>query len=517
MYQVLIVDDERMIRMGIKCAVPWESIGIDAVYTAASGSEALLLLEEHHPQIMISDIYMSEMTGLELIDAAKQLVPDLRVIVLTGYERFDYARECLRLRIEEFLLKPVDENALIKSLQKQVEALDAQMQMKALAPATERARGLQGQVKLDTQMQRLVRRELLEIEIEALCKANHFDPHQTLQLAILVPTLYAMVNAPDKLRVAEVRSICVSLLDMRGAGITFCDNDGTILLVFFWGGDHSSGSEQAAALSSILKDEFEVTPRIVLGSQVEGFFRLHISYNDAQLLCRDERSVFYDVLQTTPDQHRQDLFQDVYTEIKNRTCANVGDPDAVLKGFSTFCKAAESYNLSTAALRRCCLELASSLYISHISQIGAGESESLNALANGLLQATRNDACEMTRMFLCQMLEREDQGAGSIVAAAQHYIEDHLSEDLSVADLAALLYVTPNYFSRLFKRVTGKGCNEYITQLRIEKASFLLQSTSFRTGRIAMMVGYNNTNYFSLAFKKHTGRSPTQYREEKTG
>ena len=101
-----------------------------------------------------------------------------------------------------------------------------------------------------------------------------------------------------------------------------------------------------------------------------------------------------------------------------------------------------------------------------------------------------------------------------------HYIameilhDEHLAEDISVSNIAANLYITPNYFSRLFKRITGEGCNEYIVRKRIEKAKSLLETTSIKTGKIAMMVGYRDTNYFSLAFKKHTGKSPTKYREE---
>ena len=97
---------------------------------------------------------------------------------------------------------------------------------------------------------------------------------------------------------------------------------------------------------------------------------------------------------------------------------------------------------------------------------------------------------------------------------ARHYIDEHLAEDISVSSIAESLYITPNYFSRLFKRITGEGCNEYIVRKRIEKAKSLLETTSIKTGKIAMMVGYRDTNYFSLAFKKHTGKSPTKYREE---
>ena len=95
MIRILIVDDEKMIRMGIKKVIHWEELGIGQVFTAATAREALGLLEKHRPEIMITDIQMSEMTGLELIGAARRLQPKLKVLVLTGYDNFEYARQSL--------------------------------------------------------------------------------------------------------------------------------------------------------------------------------------------------------------------------------------------------------------------------------------------------------------------------------------------------------------------------------------------------------------------------------------
>ena len=110
MYRVLIVDDEKMIRMGMKNAIDWKKLGVDDVFTAASGNEALKILKEEGPEIMVTDIQMTEMTGLELIKAARESVPELRVIVLTGFDNFEYARESLRLQVQDFFLKPIDED-----------------------------------------------------------------------------------------------------------------------------------------------------------------------------------------------------------------------------------------------------------------------------------------------------------------------------------------------------------------------------------------------------------------------
>lgn len=512
MYQILVVDDEQMIRMGIKRALAWDTLSIEKVYTASSGKEALEQLQEHHPQIMLTDIYMSEMTGIELIDAAKKIVPNLRVIVLTGYDRFDYARECLRLHVEDFLLKPIDEEVLRESIYRQVQALDALQQ--AAKPAQLRANGLQEQMRLEEQMRALVQRKLSEKGIEELCCRNRFDCSQMLQAAVLVPELYMDKQKTDGFRAIMARNICISMVDRQGKGVTFTDSGGTIILVFFLGENAESGVEQASSLSSVLADDFDTTPRIVLGSCAKGFQNLYISYNDARLMLQDEKTEFCSIVQTAPDQKRETLFQDVYTELKSIMCANVGNTDKVMKAYATFCKAAVSYNLSAANTRRCCLEIASAVYFSFITQMSAGNGESLNALAQSLTHAACAESSEMTRMYLTKLLEQESQNVHDLVSTARRYIDEHLEEELSVASIAASLFVTPNYFSRLFKRVTGEGCNEYIVRKRIEKAKSMLETTSLKTGRIAMMVGYRDTNYFSLAFKKHTGKSPTQYREE---
>ena len=111
MYKLLVVDDEKMIRLGIKNGIDWNTLGIEAVYTAASAAEALALIEKEHPQIMLTDISMAEMSGLALMEKVRSIYSEeeMRILVLTGYDKFEYARQCLQMRIQDFLLKPVDE------------------------------------------------------------------------------------------------------------------------------------------------------------------------------------------------------------------------------------------------------------------------------------------------------------------------------------------------------------------------------------------------------------------------
>lgn len=519
MYKVLIVDDEKMIRMGMKKVLPWQELKIEEVYTAASGKEALGILEEYHPQIMISDIQMTGMTGLELIEKAKEKVPDLRVIVLTGYDNFEYARQSIRLEVQDFFLKPIDEEDLAEAVKKQVDYLDEQKQAEKTQPEQVRTQGFEQQNRLEHYLRSLVhQREEKETILNDLKEHYHFDFNQSMKMILIVPTLYMNRERPEEnFRAMSVKHICMGMVDSQGKGITFTDDEGVIAIVYFEIEEGESIIEEVQQLSNVLSDEFDVKPKMVMGSTVQGFSNLMVSYNDARYLLENEKENICDIIQNFGAESKSELFLDVYAELKGIMCNNIGNSEYVLKVFRTFSKAVESYNLSKTLARRCCFEIASTLLLTYMGDSGEVEDGKLDALSKNLVSAGREEACELTEMFITNLLGKGEENVHDIVSSAKRYIDEHLAEDLSVSSIANNLYITPNYFSRLFKRVTKEGCNEYIVRKRIEKAKSLLETTSIKTGKIAMMVGYRDTNYFSLAFKKHTGKSPTKYREEIQG
>lgn len=516
MYKVLVVDDERMIRMGIRKVIPWENLGVEEVYTAASGKEALEILEEKKPEIMLTDIQMTEMTGLELIEESRKLVPGLRIIVLTGYDNFEYARQSLRLKVQDFFLKPIDEEDLAEAIAKQVEELDSVLDEEKNKKNLWRIQGTVQQARLEKCIRDIIHnRDDKKVIMDILVNEFLFENNQKMQVVLIAPQLYGSKwGTEEKFRTLSVKNICMSMVDARENGITFLDDDGTISIAFLEQQGGEDILEQIENLSDILSDEFDCKPKMVVGSVVYGFEELYISYNDAHYLMENEKESIRDIVQTLGAQSKVELFKDVYAELKNVMCANVGNTAYVLKAFDTFAKAVKSYNVSSAATRWNCFEIGCALYFVYKEEGGEADNGKLDALSKSLLSADREEACEVTRMFITQLLEKDEENVHYIVSTAKRYIDDHISEELSVSSIAMSLYVTPNYFSRLFKRITKEGCNEYIVRKRIEKAKSLLETTSLKTGKIALMVGYRDTNYFSLAFKKHTGKSPTKYREE---
>ena len=188
MYKALIVDDEKMIRMGMKKVIPWEDLGIGEVYTAASAAEALEVLDKNRPQIMITDIQMNGMTGLELIEKAKNIIPELRVIVLTGYDNFEYARQSLRLQVQDFFLKPIEEENLSRALGEQVKQLDEAEEEKRNFRLQQRTQGTAEQMELEKCIRGIISRPKESNQImDVLEQYYGFQMDQGLQIVLIIP------------------------------------------------------------------------------------------------------------------------------------------------------------------------------------------------------------------------------------------------------------------------------------------------------------------------------------------
>ncbi|HHT98450.1 MAG TPA: response regulator [Clostridiales bacterium] len=516
MYKVLIVDDEKMIRMGIKKVIPWGTLEVSEVFTAASAKEALKILNKQTIDIMVTDINMSEMTGLELIREAREGSFDIRIIVLTGYDHFEYARECLRMRVEEFFLKPIDENVLAEAIKKQVGFLKRRKEIENSKVLRRRIQGTSEQLELENMMKKFINNNFEQEEMEGFYLKYHYEKDLVLQIAIIIPELHLDGgNVEEDFIGLSIKNISMGMIDSGEYGITFTDDNGAVVIAFLNGRNTEEIIEHVGQLSNILKSECNINPKIIMGNTVTGFSNLKFSYNDALYLLNNETDNICAIIQPQQSHDKAKIFKEVYDELKKNMNMNIDDMEYILKTFKTFSKATTSYNLTVNDVRRYCFEIASSVYFSYVSSSGENIKEKLGNLLKSIMGANRDEVYEITAIFLKNMLGDEQTHSHDTVNKAKRYINESLADELSVSSVAAKLFITPNYFSRLFKRITGEGCNEYITRKRVEKAKILLETTNIQIHKIADMVGYHDTNYFSLAFKKYTGASPTKYRFDK--
>lgn len=511
--KAIVVDDEKMICMGIKNGINWKKIGVEEVFTARCSQEALKIIRAQKPELMITDINMPEVTGIHLIEQVRAIVPVMRIIVLTGYDKFEYARQCLKLNVQDFLLKPVDEEILTKTLENQIKELRKQEEE---ACRVKQAKKLLIQFETEKMLREFLHGNLEKESVftKEFFQTYPFELSDSFQVILILPPQFMRQTDRDEYTSQSIRNICNDFIDMKDKGISFLDSDGKVIILYCIHDKESETVKDIQKLTEILKDEYNMFLKTGIGSAVTGIWNIGISYQEANLLLTNKNE-YHDILQNHSFLKKEALFKDVFAEMKNAMWKNVGDGEYVKKIFERFRITLDSYNISNEDACMCCYEIASSMYFVYLKNSNMQADDRLDSYLKLLMYADREEVCELTGIFLENLFkDEEEQGGHELVMQAKRYIQENLADDLSVSNIAAALYLTPNYFSRLFKRVTGEGCNEYIVQERINKAKSLLELTNFKTNRIAMMIGYKDTNYFSLAFKKKVGMSPTKYREQ---
>ena len=155
MYKVIVVDDEEMIRNGIKNIIPWKSLGISEVITASSVNDAVNIMKSNNFDIMITDICMPEKDGLSLVKEVNYINSALKIIVLTGFDNFEYAQKCCKMKVNDFLLKPIDEDELTDVIRNLIKELDEEREKLQNQKKILRVEGTEEQIKLESIMQRL--------------------------------------------------------------------------------------------------------------------------------------------------------------------------------------------------------------------------------------------------------------------------------------------------------------------------------------------------------------------------
>ena len=516
MYQMLVVDDEPLIRYGIRDSIEWSQAGIDQVFTAESGEEALAILEEQNIQILITDIRMEDMTGVELIEQIRISKKVPYIVVMTAYEEFEYAQKCLRLHVEEFLIKPMDENQLFSIVKGFVEREREKEFKQWQSQIQRRVIGSSEQKKLNELICQLVSGiNHSEKLIKEICEKYGYKTDQLLQIALFYPKIVAYKGEEIYLEY-DVLDFCRNNVDLCGLGITFLDEQKRIGVIFFCE-DSDRGSKKSGinGFLSLLNSEFSISQKVMTGSIVKGFSQLSITYKEAEHLLHDmsyheEKNVAAETLIQKKDMH----FLKKIEEIKLEILANADDVDAVFHAYEKYIRMMGEYEISIEYLRYCCFELASAVWYGQVENHREGERGKIAEFTEALVFSDRKGALEITRAFLNRMYESQVKESHMIVEKAKKYMQEHLGEKLSVSAIAQMYYVVPSYFSRLFKRVEGIGCNEYIMQKRMEQAQYLLRETNMKIGDIAADTGYTDKNYFSITFKNRTGLTPMAYREK---
>lgn len=509
MYKVLLVDDEPFITEGLSDAVDWSAFGLEIVGCAEDGEEALERLRELPVDLLITDISMPIMTGLELIRRARELQPQLKAIILSGYNEFDYLKEGMRLGIENYLLKPINFLELEATLADTVRKLEAD---KPKAFGDDEIGILRDNVMTRWVNGRIAMPELTERT--SLLGIDLSKPYAALAIIRFRPEQGAAGYNPDDC-IADLLAEETDSLSL----VPFRNDESELVAVCCINGDERNQAKVKEALERAADkwEKRQLGPQIALGG-IAATADAAASYAEA----RKAQQFFL----VRHDRHLLD-----YADISAETAAlpsGVFEWEAYAKPILAKDKAelAEVIDRDFAAIRMAeslhpirargaAIELMIMMKI-EVDKLGRADAADVfqDALDQAVTAATLvgvENAVRTAAFFAADSFSGEDMSP--VIKQALRYIQEHYAEALTLKSLGHQFHIHPNYLGQLFHKQTGDTFTDYLNKFRIDKAKELLADSRLKVNEIARQVGYWETGYFYKQFKKHVGMVPGDFKE----
>ncbi|MFS0722970.1 response regulator [Paenibacillus sp. 1P07SE] len=503
MIKVVIVDDEKMIREGLRSIMPWHELGYDVVATAANGREGVEQYLAYQPELMIVDIRMPGMDGLELIEAVRALGGAVRFLILSGYADFEYAKRAIKLQTDGYLLKPVDEDELQQHLMKLRDTLEAE--------AAERAR-------TDAPKSReLLFRELLEGTAELTQTAE--DELDWPSGRILLLRLADVSQESGELQ-AIVMSRLAQVVEQDQRGYVFAHQHELVIAL-----KDASELDQARLLLQQAMQDLSAPWVAAAGRIVKGPGAWPASYADAQSLLGEAfrhagRQILAEGAQPQmPDWlPREGEQPESAAALADKVyyAADAGNMEAAQRmlagvGWSWLAAGISEQELKTRLVQ------AASTVIHRLVQHRPELTREPGDYASELLQAYQvshfSDLVASVMLALEKVVSRLDQGSSDQqIKRLIDFIHRNYNQQLRLEMLAEIFNYNSAYLGKLFKSKTGEYFNTYLDKVRIEHAKAMLEE-GMKVYQVADRVGYLNADYFHTKFKKYVGISPTGFRK----
>ncbi len=536
MFKVIIIDDEELVCEFIHQIIEWERLGIECAGCYTSSVEALKAITGTKPDLVITDIRLPVINGISLIKEIRKAGLSTSFIVISGYQDFEYVKQALELGVKNYILKPIDENELEKtilSVKESVLALKEESSGNGYDVDGLKEKYIKTRKMVKKQMLRDYLLGGLEISEEpAVLNERHgfsFSPGPVRVAVIAVDiwrdislsdSQYAVMELQlDELLKQQLSGSCPYFESVKLDGNTVlllnCPENQTVGLLksleelitkipalkFPFSFDITIGLSGGKSLPDISAAYEEasvaVKSRVILSQNRVIQYGRHDfkKYDIYEILTFEWENLFRSALEEGGSAKAQDLVRRAFEAL----CALPGvDPENLHQMFDAI--------IST--MRK---ELGR-LYIGMLNEKDLDETARQRIARSYSKDALRDNLLAIVKETLEECLSRQDARDKRPVAFAKDYIAKNYMDKVSVADVADLLFLNHDYFSSLFKKEAGTGFSDYLINYRMTAAKQLIRSGKHTIAQIAGMVGYPDSKYFSKLFKKVTGVSPKDYK-----
>ncbi|MBP5358725.1 MAG: response regulator [Treponema sp.] len=534
MYSVFLVDDEPIVLEGIRSKIDWENNGFTFAGEATDGEIALSMIHEIKPDILITDIKMPFMDGLELSKAVKNIQPWIKIIILSGHDEFDYAKKAISIGIEDYILKPFTPDEILASLNKTAKEIDKERrQLSDISKLKEELKSSASLVKKE------FLNELLHSSPD-LSQVMQKSKELNLDLIarfykVLVSRIDSTDNEGESLQ--EAKSLLNSYSDAWSQAVSFFHHS-NLLVCIFKGNTQQELDENAfrtaETISHITGKIKSCTVTTAIGKTVERIPLLKDSYSDARKILEKTEAVHAD---KTDDKGRTsgnriissddiaENIEEVFIDPKDSDplvdrlkYASKNDIDAIIEeSMALIRKNKGQFKVFASYLLVDLIFAVSKL----VEKLG-GDIKNLKPeiLQRNFIDDAVSDE-EIFKDTIKQVLNfaldyrnsKMTGKYGDVILKAKKYIEENYADqNTTLTTVAQAVALSPNHFSTIFSQECKTTFIEYLTSVRMENAKRLMRETDMKGYDIAYECGFSDPHYFSYIFKKNTGLSPREYK-----
>lgn len=534
--KVFLVEDEMVIRRGIKNSIDWEKEGYIFCGEASDGELAYPMIIKEKPDILITDIRMPFMDGLELCKLVKKELPNIKILILSGYDEFDYAKEAIRLGVTEYLLKPISSGKLLEALNGVSESIRREKEDKDLV------RKYMEEMRENTEhekqkfFEQMIAGNLSMADALETGKKYEMNLSAGMYNLLLFRFTLGEENRKSGELLGEAEYAIEKLTERLEYVFEFQRGvEGWVFLLM--ADNEEQMSERVKELSKDLEEIMKNYSTIAyfggIGQPVARLRELEESFREAERALAARFTMELNRIISVEDirmAQNVDTLDDIeitsFGEIeKTRTMLekflNNGAEDEIDEFVDVYINELPEENLKSVLMRQYIIMDAYIVMMSFCEKIEGIEGE-MQAQSEELKNSmktiqTLEEIKNYIRMLLKKIIGVRDTISGrrysDIIEIAKDQIrKTYMSDEISLNTIAAEVGMSPSYFSSIFSKEMGKTFVEYLTEIRMDRAKELLMWSSMKTSEIGYEVGYKDPHYFSYIFKKTQNCTPKEFR-----
>lgn len=524
MYKVFLVEDEIVVRKRIRDSIAWEKNGFIFAGEAPDGEMALPLIKQTQPDILITDIKMPFMDGLELSRYVKKNMPRTKIIILSGHQEFEYAKKAISIGVEEYVLKPVSSKDLLELLGKVAWDIEEEKKL------TENIRNMD---KYLNDNKALLKESFLNNlimgsmpSLVVVDKAPAYDIDIFARYYAVMRVNIETDSDADYVKYDEVEVRINEIMKDRSNVIKF-NRSLNELIMIFKGDDRQALELQCKSVSETIADSIGALPALEItvdiGNIHERIQGISKSFKDilhgrkTEHIAQDDSDALQLELQKL-NENQKAYFG--FDDGQILDALRYGNKDGIRSVIETYFEKLQGKKASVILSIYLAIRI-NYVVTSFLNEIGENAEQILPRQERIEEMAIRFDTFDKLKAYIEDCIQiayqyrekRKNNQHYELIAEAKQYIEkNYADENMSLNEVANYVNMSPCHFSTVFSQETGETFIQYLTNIRIKKAKGLLNTSNMKTGEIALEVGYQNPHYFSYIFKKVVGCKPRDYR-----